>query len=77
MKWLYKRQYMKNLDKRIYGHRITLLSIFHFLFLNSSHRGEHISLGIGIGSIELAFQFSYLSKKNKAIVWDGQSVGKS
>jgi hypothetical protein len=77
MKWLYNRQYMKNDDKGINGHRITLLSLFHFAILFSSHKGEHISFGFGIGPLELALQCSYWIKKNKPIIWDGRHVGKS
>ncbi len=77
MKWLYNRQYMKNDGKGINGHRITLLSIFHFAILFSSHKGEHLSFGFGIGPLELALQGSYWVKQSKPIIWNRRDVGRS
>ena len=77
MKWLYNKQYMQNDDKGISGKRITLLSLFHISLMLSSHKGKHISLGFGIGSCELAIQFSYWITQKNIIKWNSRNVGRS
>ncbi len=76
MKWLYNRQYMKNDDKIINGNKITLLSVFHFISLYSTHKGQHFSLGFGIGPFEIAIQLSHWVRDIKPM-WENTHVGKS
>ena len=54
MKWLYEKQRMKDKIKKISGLRFTFLSLFHLVLLTSTHLGKHFSIGIGMGSLEIA-----------------------
>jgi hypothetical protein len=65
MKWLYEKQRMKDKIKKISGLRFTFLSLFHLVLLSSTHLGKHFSVGIGMGSLEIATQFSNWSFRGK------------
>ena len=66
MTWLFAIEEMQETEAGISGVKLSLLKLFHLTIMMSTHRGDHLSAGFGIGPLEVSTQFSiWYNKKDK------------
>ena len=66
MTWLFAVEEMRETEIGISGVKYSLLKFLHLTIMMSTHRGDHLSAGFGVGPFEVSVQLSmWYNKEDK------------